>query len=100
MSSETPKSGVFPHGETTYKATIDYLTANPEAGDTKYGHAIGMLGQIIACTEAFETEEKQLGYLKETANKLIEKYGPDIVGFMKPELKNALGINLEDESGK
>ena len=96
LSRKYQQAGIIKPAADTAQDVWKYLDENPEKTLGTYGHSIGMLGHIIAGTEG-KTPEEQVEYLKPRAENLIKKYGKHIISFMRPELREALGIKPEAE---
>jgi len=82
---------IIPEAKVFIKDVVSKLHTEPALSETLHGHAAGILAQV-ALGGDMDTQEKQRAHLKEAANKLIAKYGPGMIDFMRPELREALGL--------
>lgn len=85
------EAGILPEAIDTVIDVQKFLKDHPEQTSTKYGHAVGMLGQVIVGHEGMPFEQ-QRELLRMKAQHLIEKYGEGIKEHMRPELRAALGL--------
>jgi hypothetical protein len=88
------QAGIIPEAIDTVVSCVDWLENNPRRTVTPYGHGVGMLAMAIACGEGMSPEE-QREQLKQKAELLVQKYGDHIIDFIRPELREALGITSE-----
>ena len=88
---EYEQAGILPEALDTLMDTINWLDENPERTTTEYGHGVGMLAQVIATGENQPLDE-QRKELRKKALYLLEKYGDHIIEFMRPELRESLGL--------
>jgi len=96
ISQEYQEAGIIKAAADTAQDALEWLDRNPEKKSGSYGHSIAMLAQVIASGEGV-TPKQQIDDLKSGAEALIKKYGNHIVPFMRPELREALGIKTESK---
>lgn len=95
-SDQNPHPEIIPEAIETVSEIVNFLENNPDQTVTTYGHAAGMFAQV-AYANSYMNPDLQRERLKEYALVLIQRHGPEIISFLKPELKEVLGINLNDE---
>lgn len=88
---------IFPEAHSTVDGILQYLDNNPKETLTSYGHAVGMLAAVAYAnceTCDFETQKERL---RKVALKYIDRYGPRIIEFLKPELRETLNIGSKED---
>lgn len=99
--------GIIPEAHSTIKA-VEELTKEQKLKDKKeglteeeqiYGHAARVLVQKMYFKQG-QDEEVQRHCLRETALRLIQKHGKQILDVMRPELKEALGLQDVEQTKK
>ena len=76
----------------------DILDKHPSIGSYEtYGHAAVIFATAAYATELDETEEAKIETLRVAAEKLIHQFGPNIIDFMRPELREALELPQKNE---
>lgn len=96
---EPVPDGVIPEARATVEDAIKYIKGHPEetrpeTPGATYTHAAGTFA-VAAFGAAARSPEEQRAALKKCAERLIKTYGPEIIRFMKPELRGALGLDLD-----
>ena len=90
--SDEDRHNIFPEIHSTIEGIFEHLNKNPNWAKTDYGHAAAMITvAAYAVSDEFSFDE-QKEHLKRIALDYIGKFGPKFIEFMKPELREALGI--------
>ena len=94
--TEGDKKLIFPEAHSSIDGILEYLADNPKETLTEYGHAVGMIAAVAyANCESCDVVE-QKAKLKQAALHYVEKFGPKIIEFLKPELREALEIDISN----
>lgn len=89
-------SSMIPEAKATVIDIQEWLDQDPKRAITQYGHGLGNFAWIAGVNRETDQElQKQI--LRRKALELIKDFGDQIIEFMKPELREALGLDEKQE---
>ncbi len=91
MSDQEKRSPIIPEGQDFVVEVNKRINSDPTYTSTQYGHAAGALAFILYVNslpeDHAEAQRMQRQSMINKAKRLLEEFGPNIIYYLKDELK-------------